>query len=82
MDTFDPRQADSTLAYIKQHAKYGKPFFMDINFIKMHNPNNADPAFEGKSHLGDYSDSVMELDSNVGRIMDKIRTEHPTPLSF
>jgi arylsulfatase A-like enzyme len=75
--TFDIRQADSAIAYIKQHAKDAKPFFMDVNFMKMHNPNNPAPAFRGASHLGDYSDAVMELDSNIGRVMDAIRTEAP-----
>ena len=77
MATFDMRQTDSAVAYIKQHAKDSKPFFMDVNFIKMHNPTNAAPEFKGKSHLGDYSDSLMELDYNVGRIMDAIRAEAP-----
>src|SRR3990167_7925061 len=77
MATFDLRQTDSAIAYIKQHAKDTKPFFMDINFLKMHNPTNAAPQFRGKSHLGDYSDSLMELDYNIGRIMDTIRSESP-----
>jgi arylsulfatase A-like enzyme len=75
--TFDIRQADSAIAYIKQHAKDAKPFFMDVNFMKMHNPNNPAPAFRGQTHLGDYSDAVMELDSNIGRVMDAIRAEAP-----
>ncbi len=74
---FDIRQTDSAVAYIKAHAKDNKPFFMDVNFIKMHNPTNAAPAFRGRSHLGDYSDSLMELDSNIGRIMDALRAEAP-----
>ena len=37
--TFDVRQADSAVAYIKQHAKDDKPFFTDVNFMKMHNPS-------------------------------------------
>jgi arylsulfatase A-like enzyme len=74
---FDVRQADSAIAYIKQHAKDAKPFFMDVNFMKMHNPTNPAPAFRGKSHLGNYSDSMLELDSNIGRIMDAIRAEAP-----
>ena len=53
---FDIKQTDSAVSYIKQHAKGAKPFFMDINFIKMHNPTNAAPAFRGRSHLGDYSE--------------------------
>jgi arylsulfatase len=74
---FDVRQADSAIEYIKEHAKGDKPFFMDVNFMKMHNPTNPAPAFKGKSHLGNYSDSMMELDSNIGRIMDVIRAEAP-----
>ncbi len=78
--TFDVRQTDSAVAYIKAHGKSGKPFFMDVNFMKMHNPNNPAPAFKGKSRLGNYSDSMMELDANIGRIMDAIRAEAPDTL--
>lgn len=78
--TFDVRQTDSAIAYIKEHSRSGKPFFMDVNFMKMHNPNNPAPKFAGKSHLGRYSDSVMEMDDNVGRIMEAIRTEAPNTI--
>jgi arylsulfatase len=77
---FDVRQTDSAVAYIKQHANSDKPFFMDVNFIKMHNPTNAAPAFRGKSHLGDYSDSLMEMDADIGRIMDEIRADAPNTI--
>jgi hypothetical protein len=75
--TFDVRQADSAIEYIKKHAKDSKPFFLDVNFMKMHNPTNAAPKFAGKSRLGDYSDSLLELDDNIGRIMGAIRAEAP-----
>jgi hypothetical protein len=65
--TFDIRQTDNAVAYIKQHAQSDKPFFMDVNFIKMHNPTNPAPEFRGKSHLGNYSDSLMELDATALR---------------
>lgn len=80
MATFDVRQTDSAVAYIKQHANDNKPFFMDINFIKMHNPINPAPEFKGKSHLGNYSDSLMELDANIGRIMDVVRAAAPNTI--
>ena len=57
MATFDLRQTDSAVDYIKAHAKDDKPFFMDVNFLKMHNPTNPAPEFIGKSRLGNYSDS-------------------------
>jgi arylsulfatase len=78
--TFDVRQADYAIEYIKKHAKDDKPLFMDVNFMKMHNPTNAAPKFAGKSRLGDYSDSLMELDDNIGRIMEAIRAEAPNTI--
>jgi arylsulfatase A-like enzyme len=78
--TFDEEQADNAINYIKQHAKGDKPFFMDVNFLKMHNPTNAAPDFAGRSHLGDYSDSLMELDADIGKIMDAIRAVAPNTI--
>jgi arylsulfatase len=78
--TFDVRQADNAIEYIKKHAKDEKPFFMDVNFMKMHNPNNPAPQFAGRTHLGRYSDAMLELDSNIGRIMDTIRAESPNTI--
>ena len=80
MATFDIRQTDSAIDYIKAHAAGDKPFFMDVNFLKMHNPTNPAPQFVGKSRLGNYSDSLMELDYNIGRIMDAIRAEAPNTI--
>ena len=77
---FDVRQTDYAVDYIKAHANDDKPFFMDINFMKMHNPTNASTKFAGRSRLGDYSDSVMELDDDIGRIMDAIRAEAPNTI--
>ena len=77
---FDVRQTDYAVDYIKAHANDDKPFFMDINFMKMHNPTNASAKFAGRSRLGDYSDSVLELDDDIGRIMDAIRAEAPNTI--
>ena len=74
---FDVRQTDSAVAYIKEHAKDGKPFFMSVNFMGMHQPTSPNKAFVGKSHLGNYSDKLIEMDANIGRIMDAIRAEAP-----
>jgi arylsulfatase A-like enzyme len=78
--TFDVRQADYAVEYIKEHAADDKPFFMDVNFMKMHNPNNPAPQFKGKTHLGHYSDAVLELDDNIGRIMETIREVAPNTI--
>ena len=77
---FDVRQAASAVEYIKAHAKGDKPFFMDVNFMKMHNPNIPAEAFIGKSHLGNYSDAQMELDDNIGKVMAAIREVAPNTI--
>jgi arylsulfatase len=77
---FDQNQTQHAIDYIKQHANDSNPFFMDVNFFKMHNPNNPAPQFVGKSRLGRYSDSVLELDDNIGRIMDVIREVAPNTI--
>ena len=63
---FDVRQTDSAVDYIKKHAKDDKPFFMDVNFMKMHNPNNPAKAFLGKSQ---------------SRVATRIRCWNSTPTS-
>ena len=80
MATMDERMAGYAVDYIKAHAKSGKPFFMDVNWIKMHNPTNAAPDFRGRSHLGDYSDSLMEMDADIGKVMDAIREYAPNTI--
>ena len=36
--------------------------------------------FAGGRSLGNYSDSMLELDYNIGRIMDAIRAEAPNTI--
>jgi CheY-like chemotaxis protein len=38
------------------------------------------PQFAGKTRLGRYSDSMLELDDNIGRILDAIRAEAPNTI--
>ena len=80
MAVMDEQMADNAVAYIKQHAKADKPFFIDVNFIKMHNPTHAAPDFAGRSHLGDYSDSLMEMDADIGKIMNELRADAPNTI--
>jgi arylsulfatase len=63
----------AALDYLSTAPK-GKPFFMDINFMKVHQPNMPHPDYIGKSELkSKYGDSLVEMDARIGRIMDKIR---------
>jgi arylsulfatase len=47
---------------------------MSVMFMKVHQPNMPAPEFQGKSlSKSKYADSVVENDTRIGRIMDKIR---------
>ncbi|UZW57401.1 sulfatase [Sphingobium sp. JS3065] len=52
----------------------GKPFFLELALSSPHLPNYPAPGFEQKSlHAGAYGDTVMEIDSIVGRLMEKLK---------
>ena len=64
----------ASVEYLQTAAKSGKPFFMDINFMKVHQPNMPHPDYIAKSMAkSKFADSIVELDARVGRIMDTIR---------
>ncbi len=65
----------SGLKFLEDAAKNpDQPFFININFMKVHQPNLPAPEFEHKSiSKTKYADSVVELDTRVGHIMDKLR---------
>ncbi|GKX33873.1 MAG: sulfatase [Rhizobiaceae bacterium MnEN-MB40S] len=49
------------------------PFFININFMKNHQPNLPAPEFEGKSiSKSKYADAVVELDARVGNVLRKL----------
>ncbi|MNX53802.1 Arylsulfatase precursor [compost metagenome] len=71
---FDRYVEKASLDFLERNAKSDQPFFMNINFMKVHQPNMPDPDYIGKSmSKSKYADSVVELDARIGRIMDKLR---------
>ena len=65
----------SGISFLEDAAKHpNQPFFININFMKVHQPNLPAPEYEHKSlSKSKYADSVVELDSRIGHIMDKLR---------
>ncbi|MFP5238413.1 MAG: arylsulfatase, partial [Acidobacteriota bacterium] len=71
---FDSYVEKAALGFLDEAKKSGKPFFINVNFMKVHQPNLPAPEFEHKSlSKSKYADSVVELDTRIGRIMDKLR---------
>jgi arylsulfatase A-like enzyme len=62
----------SGLKFLEDAAK-NQPFFINVNFMKVHQPNLPAPEFEHKStSKTKYADSVVELDARIGCLMDKL----------
>jgi arylsulfatase len=71
---FDGYVEKAALDYLDRAAKSPEPFFMNVNFMKVHQPNLPHPEYTHKSlSKSKYADSVVELDARIGHIMDKVR---------
>jgi arylsulfatase len=71
---FDGYVEKAALEYLDKVGKSDKPFFMSVNFMKVHQPNMPHPDFEHKSmSKSKYADSVVENDSRIGKVLDKVR---------
>jgi len=72
---FDGYVEKAAIEFLEKAGKdSSKPFFINVNFMKVHQPNMPAPEFEHKSlSKSKYADSVVELDARIGRIMDKLR---------
>lgn len=72
---YDQYVEKAAIEYLDRNAKSTAPFFMSVNFMKVHQPNLPAPEFQGKSmSKSKYADSVVENDTRIGRIMDKLRS--------
>jgi len=72
---FDGYVEKATIEFLDEAAKdKNKPFFINVNFMKLHQPNMPAPEFKHKSmSKSKYADAVVELDTRIGRIMDKLK---------
>ena len=63
------------IKFLEQAAQNSDtPFFININFMKNHQPNMPAPEFKHKSlSKSKYADAVVELDTRIGRVLAKLR---------
>ncbi|MCK2166074.1 arylsulfatase [Thalassospira xiamenensis] len=71
---FDGYVEKATVEFLEEAAKKpDTPFFINVNFMKLHQPNMPHPDFEHKSiSKSKYADSVVELDTRIGNIVNKL----------
>jgi arylsulfatase len=71
---FDGYVEKAALDFLDRASQSDEPFFLNVNFMKVHQPNLPAPEYEHRSlSKSKYADSIVELDARIGRIMDKVR---------
>ena len=63
---------DEAIAFIERYKE--KPFFLYLPHTMLHKPLGVSEPFRGSSDWGEYGDAIQELDHNVGRIFDTLKS--------
>ncbi len=71
------RRIDSELVsrtndFMRRQVKAKKPFFAYVPITQVHFPTLPHRDFAGKTGAGDFADSMVEMDHNVGQIIDEV----------
>ena len=69
-ETLDEEVLGHSLRFIRDAVKAKKPFFVWHNMTRMHYRTNLSDEYKGKSGYGLYADGMMELDEDVGILLD------------
>jgi arylsulfatase A-like enzyme len=59
-------------AFLKRSVEGGKPFFLYFNHSMVHLPTMTRAEFKAKTRHGDFFDSLFELDSDFGELLDHL----------
>ena len=69
-ETLDEEVLGHSLRFIRDAVKQEKPFFVWHNMTRMHYRTNLSAEYDGKSGYGLYADGMMEIDDDVGVLLD------------
>jgi len=76
METIDDETTSAAIDYIKKQVAADTPFFVWMNFTRMHIFTHVRESFRGKAGLGargnEYADGMWEMDQNVGKLLDTL----------
>lgn len=66
------------IAYLKERApaaRAGEPFFAYVPLASPHTPILPLPEFQGKSGINAYADFILQIDADLGRILEALDAE-------
>ncbi|MCC6125430.1 MAG: arylsulfatase [Pirellulales bacterium] len=73
MEMIDEEVTKISLEYMERAKKADKPFFLWWNSTRMHINTHLKKESEGKTGLGIYPDGMVEHDTMVGQLLDKLK---------
>jgi arylsulfatase A-like enzyme len=59
--------------FLKRSTEAGKPFFLYFNYSLMHLPTIPRAEFKGKTGRGDWADSLLQMDTDFGTLLDYLK---------
>jgi arylsulfatase len=68
----DSELTDKTIDFMRRQAGSKQPFFAYVPLTHLHFPTLPHPDFAGRSAVGDFADSMIEMDHRVGQIIDAV----------
>ncbi|RZU43046.1 arylsulfatase [Edaphobacter modestus] len=74
METIDDETSNAAMGFIDKQVKANKPFFVWMNFTRMHVFTHIRPEFHEKSGMpgNDYADGMWEHDQDVGKLLKQL----------
>ena len=68
----DSELTEKTIDFMRRHAATDQPFFAYVPLTHLHFPTLPHPDFAGRSGVGDFADSMLEMDHRVGQLLDAV----------
>jgi arylsulfatase A-like enzyme len=68
----DSELVDRSFAFMQANAAAKMPFFLYVPLTHLHFPTLPHPDFAGRSDVGEFADSMMEMDFRVGQLIDAV----------
>ena len=68
----DSELTEKTIDFMTRQSAAKQPFFAYVPLTHLHFPTLPHPDFAGRSAVGDFADSMMEMDHRVGELLDAV----------
>ena len=73
METVDQEFGSAAKDFIERSVKANKPFFVWMNYSRMHVWTRLQEKYRGKTGIGLYADGMAELDDMVGEMLAHLK---------